>query len=140
MTRPDLRPPRPTVTPTAAPFWAALRQHRVELQRCLGCGSWVHYPRVRCPHCGGERLGFEAVADTGTVYTMTIARQPTAPHFAAEVPQVIAVVELDCGVRLSTTLVTAEPEQVRLGDRVEAVYDDGADGITLLRFRPVAPR
>jgi uncharacterized OB-fold protein len=66
-----------------------------------------------------------------------VARQATAPPFEDDVPQLLAIVELDVGVRVSTTLVDAEPESVEIGDRVEPVFDHLDDGTTLLRFRPV---
>jgi uncharacterized OB-fold protein len=52
------------------------------------------------------------------------------------VPQIITVVELPEGVRISTTLVDIDPDDVRIGLRVEPVFDHGADGVTLLRYRP----
>lgn len=132
-----LVPPRPRVTPVSRPFWEALRDHRLVIQQCVACGRWVHYPRVRCPGCGAADLEFREVEAAATVHTFTIARQPTARYFRAEVPQVIAIVELANGVRLTTTLVTDDPDGVAVGTAVVPVFDDGDDGITLLRYRPV---
>ena len=89
--------PRPVPTPTSQPFWDALREERISMQRCEACNGWVHYPRTRCSHCLSDRLAWHEVADTGTVYTFSVARQPTTPQFLDETPQVIAVVELDDG-------------------------------------------
>ncbi len=72
----------------------------------------------------------------GSVYTFAVAEQPTAPPFADEVPQLLAVVELTEGVRLSTTLVDVAPAAITIGMVVEPVFDHGDDGLTLLRFRP----
>ena len=127
--------PLPVPTPVSAPFWAALNEDRIELQRCGACDAWIHYPRTRCPNCGSDRLGWHAVAGTGAIYTFTVARQATAPPFADEVPQLLAVIELDEGVRLSTTLVGAAPEDVAVGATVTPVFDHVADGVSLLRYR-----
>jgi hypothetical protein len=81
------------------------------------------------------------------VYTFTVAEQPTAPPFADEVPQLLAIVELTEGVRVSTTLVGVEPAAIAIGMSVVPVFDHGTGddshgddshggGITLLRFRP----
>lgn len=133
----DLSPPRPAITPLAQPFWDALREHRIVIQRCDDCARWVHYPRIRCPYCGSGALTFAPVEPRAMLHSFTVARQATAPQFAAEVPQKIAIVELDCGVRLTTTLVTDDPDSIRPGAALDAVFDDGDDGITLLRFRPI---
>jgi uncharacterized OB-fold protein len=128
--------PRPLPTPTSQPFWDGLAHGVVRVQQCDACGAWVHYPRHRCPVCLSDRLTWRVVAPHGTVYTFTVARRPTASVFADEVPQVIAVVELDVGAHMTTTLVDVDPADVRVGMPVAGVFDAGSDGVTLLRFRP----
>jgi uncharacterized protein len=128
--------PRPLPTPVSQPFWDALRDERVDLQHCDVCGRWVYYPRSRCPGCLSDRLTWTTVDARGTVYTFTVAEQATAPPFADEVPQLLALVELTEGVRVSTTLVDVEADAIRVGLPVAPVFDHGDDGITLLRFRP----
>jgi uncharacterized OB-fold protein len=128
--------PRPQPTPVSQPFWDALRDERVELQRCDDCGRWVYYPRSRCPGCLSANLTWTEVDGRGSVYTFSVAEQATAPPFADEVPQLLALVELTEGVRVSTTLVGVEPKMIRVGMPVEPVFDHGDDGITLLRYRP----
>jgi uncharacterized OB-fold protein len=128
--------PRPLPTATSRPFWDALREERVDLQRCDDCAAWVYYPRSRCPRCLSARLRWQTIDGEGTVFTFSVALQPTAPPFADELPQLLAMVELTEGVRLSTTLVGIAPEAIAIGMRVLPVFDHGDDGITLLRFRP----
>jgi uncharacterized protein len=132
----DVEKPRPRPTPVTAPYWDALRSERIVLQRCGDCDGWVHYPRSRCSHCLSDALSWHEVSGRASVYTFSVARQPTARPFADEVPQIIAVVELEEGPRLTTTLVGTEPGDVQVGQRVEPVFDHGDDGVTLLRYRP----
>jgi uncharacterized OB-fold protein len=131
----ELEKPLPVPTPTSAPFWEGLRAGEVRIQRCEACAAWVFYPRVRCPRCLSDRLAWHTVSGRGRLVTFTIARQPTAPHFADEVPQKLAVVELEEGVRLTTTLV-AEESAIRIGMAVVPVFDPVSDEVTLLRYRP----
>jgi uncharacterized protein len=129
--------PMPVPTPTSQPFWDALRQHRIEIQQCTACSKFVFYPRSNCPFCLSPDLAWKQVSGNGTVYTFTIARRPTAPPFADEVPQKIIVVELEEGVRLTSTLIHIEPEAVKIGMRVKPVFDEIPDkDITLLRYEP----
>ena len=132
----DFNKPLPTPTPTSAPFWDALKEGVVKLQKCDDCGAWVFYPRSRCSNCLSDALEWHEVSGTGTLYTFTIARQPTSPHFASEVPQRLAVVELDEGVRLTTTLVNVADADIRIGMRLRPYFDPVADEITLLRYQP----
>jgi len=72
----------------------------------------------------------------GTVLTFSVARKPTAPPFADLVPQIIAIVELDIGVMVTSTLTDIDPDSVFVGLEVRAVFDHIDDTTTLLRFRP----
>ncbi|MBI2761684.1 MAG: Zn-ribbon domain-containing OB-fold protein [Chloroflexi bacterium] len=129
--------PMPVPTPTSQPYWDGLRAHELRMQRCRACRKIVFYPRSNCSFCLSSDLAWEKVSGDGTVYTFTIARRATAPQFEDEVPQKIAVVELDVGPRITTTLVNVAPEAVKIGMRVKPVFDDvsGAD-VTLLRYAP----
>jgi hypothetical protein len=130
--------PLPDTGGEAAPFWQALRAGRVELPRCQGCKRLVFYPRSFCPSCHGADVVWERIDARGHVYTFTVVHKPTIPYFAAEAPYVYAIVELDAGVRLPTRLVGVEPNRVRIGERVEPVFEKLTDEVTLLHFRPAA--
>lgn len=132
----DFTKPLPAPTPTSAPFWDALKDGIVKLQKCEDCETWIFYPRNRCSNCLSDKLQWHEVPGTGCVYTFTIARQPTSPHFASEVPQRLAVVELDEGVRLTTTLVNVADSDIHVGMRVRPFFDPVSDDITLLRYQP----
>lgn len=122
-----LTPPLPTPTPTSRPFWDGLREGRVRLQQCGACGGWVFYPRVRCSHCLADALEWHDVSGLGSLYTWTVCERPTAPPFAAWGTYVLAVVELDEGVRMTTLLVDAPPESLRAGMRMRPVLPAPAD-------------
>ncbi|MPY94967.1 MAG: hypothetical protein GEV08_18485 [Acidimicrobiia bacterium] len=128
--------PRPVPIEVTEPFWSGLRDEEVRLQRCDDCGAWVFYPRHRCPSCLSAALRWHTVSGRASVYTFTIARQATHPAFADEVPQVLAVVELEEGPRLTTTLVDVDPDEVCVGLAVLPVFDRDEDGTVLLRYRP----
>lgn len=127
--------PRPAPIPTTKPFWDGLNDAKIMLQHCADCGAWVYYPRRRCPSCLSDRLPWEQVSGKGTLYSFTVARQATHPAFVGDVPQLLAVVELEEGVRLTTTLVDTDEADLVIGRPVEPFFDTGADGVTLLRYR-----
>ena len=129
--------PRPVPIDVTRPFWDGLAADLIRLQRCRECTSWIFYPRPRCSTCLSDALDWHTVSGRGTVYTYTVARQATHPAFADEVPQLLAIVELDEGVRMTTTLVDVAPDDLCVGLPVAPVFDHGDDGVTLLRFRPV---
>ena len=132
----DLVKPIPRPSTTTRPFWDGLNERKVQIQRCDGCDSWVFYPRTRCPSCLSDLLTWREVSGQGVLYTYTLARQPTAPHFADETPQQLAVVELDEGVRMTSTLVNVEPSDIVIGMRLQPYFDQVTDAVTLLRYQP----
>ena len=128
---------KPLPRPTAAsqPFWDGLRRHQVRLQQCEDCGQWIFYPRLHCPQCASRRLAWREVSGEGTLYTFTVA---TLPEFSDELPQRLAVVALDEGPHINTTLVGVEPDELRVGLRLRPVFDDRPVSFTLLRYTPAA--
>jgi uncharacterized OB-fold protein len=126
----------PAPTPTSAPFWDGLRAGVLRLQRCTTCAIWVYYPRSHCPGCLDRDLAWEEVSTDGVVHSVTVARQ-SPPGFPADQPQALAIVELDAGPRLPTWLVADDPAEVRIGDRVRAIFEHVDADHTLLRFTTV---
>lgn len=128
--------PLPQPTPISAPFWDGLKAHTVRLQKCQH-GHWLFFPRTHCPICGARQLSWHTVSGEGTLYSFTVARVPTLPEFSDEMPQLLAVVELDQGVHLNTTLVGVDAAELRVGERLRPVFDERPGSTTLLRYTPI---
>ncbi len=128
--------PLPQPTTISAPFWDGLKAHEVRIQQC-DQGHWLFFPRTHCPTCGSRQLDWKTVSGEGELYTYTVARVPTLPEFSDEMPQLLAVVKLDEGVHINTTVVGAKPEDLKVGQRVRPVFDERPGSATLLRFTSV---
>ena len=127
--------PMPIQTAISAPFWDGLKAGKILLQHCSACAKWTFYPRRHCSHCLSDQVEFREVTGAGTLYTYTVARIPTLPEFAGPDPQLLAVVELDEGVRVNTTLVGLQESDIEIGMRVKPVRARvSEDGTVLLRF------
>jgi len=123
----------PEITPLHEPFWAALKEHRVVLQRCSACGQFRFVPCEICP-CGSAASSWEPIAGTGEVYTYTVVHRAPTPAYQADAPYVIAHVTMDEGPRMISTIVDCEPGAVQIGMPVEIVFDDVTEDLTLYRF------
>ncbi len=137
----ELDKPIPHATPVTRPFWDGLAEGQVRIQRCDDCHGWVFYPRSHCSHCLSDRLSWQTVSGAATLYSFTITRQATAPFFVDEVPQRLAVVELDEGVRMTSTLVDVADADIHIGMRLRPVFaavtpEGAAQPVYLLRFAP----
>lgn len=137
MTTEEYRKPLPQPGETSRPFWAGTQAHELRLQRCRDCGKHIFYPRPICPFCLSEHLEWVTASGKGKVYSYTVVRRALHPAFKDDVPYVLAIVELDEGPRLTTNIVGARPEDVRVDMPVRATYDDVTPDVTLLKFEPL---
>lgn len=124
----------PTISPDTEFFWNGLRDHKLLIQRCQGCGALRNPPRPMCPHC--RSLNWEAIESSGhgTVYSYAMPHEPKFPFF--EYPYIVVLVELDEGVRLVSNLCEMDPADVSVGMRVEAFFQDFDNDLVLHQFRP----
>lgn len=126
-------PPRPAPIPdeTTRPFWDAARAGRLAIQRCRDCRRWAHPPTPFCHHCGSTAQEAEPVSGRGRVLSTTATWSGARhPHFAARVPYLVGLVELDeqPGLLLYTNLPGSDPQAPpEAGTAVEATIGD--DGI-----------
>lgn len=131
-----MHPYRPDPTPAARPFWEGLRERRILLQYSPSSGEYVFYPRVLAPGTLADDLEWREASGAATLYSFTIARRPTAPPWRDRAPQVIAIVELAEGPRLTSELVNAQPAEVKVGMPLRPVFSTDETGQTLLLFEP----
>ncbi|MBI2305206.1 MAG: Zn-ribbon domain-containing OB-fold protein [Chloroflexi bacterium] len=136
----EYRKPIPIPSPETAPFWEASKKRELLIQRCQECGRFYFYPRPLCPHCLSPHVEWVRASGRGTLYTYNINYRATYPGFAADVPYVMAIVELEEGVRLMTNLVDVkpDPDQIKIGMAVEVVFEDVTPDISLPKFRPAS--
>jgi uncharacterized OB-fold protein len=135
MTTPRQRPSPDLSEPDTGAFWQAAQEHRLTYQICASCGRVVFYPRAHCPHCGAQELRVHDSAGRGTLYSYTVIRQTPDPAFRADVPYIVALVDLTEGFRLLTHLRSG-PEEVTVGQQVSLEWLT-RDGVELPVFAPV---
>lgn len=128
--------PLPAVDEESRGFWEACVRHELRLQRCASCRAFRHPPRAVCPACLSSGVEWVRATGRGAVYSFTVTHQNHAPGFRERLPYVLAVVELDEGVRLMTNVVGCDPAAVRIGLAVEVEWDDVGPDASLPVFRP----
>ena len=136
----DLAKPLPQFTPGSEPYWDALNNHELRLQRCDVCGTFRFYPSPMChaPDCMSLDYDWAEVSGRGEVYTHTVVHRPVSEAWVDDTPYVIAMIKLDEGPVMMSNVVECEPGDVRIGLPVEVVFEDLADGVTLPYFRPAS--
>ncbi len=129
--------PLPMTLPETEGFREAARRHELAIQQCTDCGQRMFFPRFLCHACGSESLAWRPASGRGHIYSFTIVRQAAHPSFAAEVPYVYALIELEEGVRMIANVIHTDPESVYIGQPVKAVFLDLTPEISLPQFEPL---
>lgn len=119
------------------PFWDALRSHRLDLQTCADCRTVRHYPRPVCPVCHSMAVTWTTASGRGTVHSWTVSYQAFHPAFEDCLPLVLAIVDLDEGVRMNCRLDGVAPDEIEIGLPVEVDFEDVSEELTLPFFMPL---
>ena len=128
--------PLPTVSGETKPFWDACRRGQLLIQKCDRCGEFQFYPRGICANCWSEDIRWVTASGKGTVWTFTVTYQNRTPGFAEDVPYVLALVELEEGVRMFTNIIECQPRDVSIGMPVEVTFVQANNQISVPYFRP----
>lgn len=128
--------PLPTVAGETKAFWDSCRRGQLVIQYCDGCDEYQWYPRGICADCWGESVRWVQSSGRGTVWTYTVTYQNRTPGFAEMVPYVLALVELEEGVRMFTNIIDCNPRDVHIGMAVEVTFQTATPQLTIPYFKP----
>lgn len=131
----DYTKPLPTLTEGNRPFWEGARRHELRMQQCLDCNH-IRYPISHvCPKCLSEKAEWKRLSGRGEVFSYIVFHQVYHAGFAKEVPYNVAMIQLDEGPRMISNVVGTPNDQVKVGDKVEAVFDHVTEEVAIPRFR-----
>ena len=112
---------RPAVSRDTAFFWEGVKAHELRIQRRPD-GSLQHPPVPAVWQNMEDPIDYVAASGTGTVYSFVVHHAPKVP--GRTLPFVIALVELEEGVRMLGELRGVDPAAVKIGMPVRATYID----------------
>lgn len=133
----DLIKPMPIPTRWSQPFWDAARQHRLVLRKCSACGYIDHPPYLYCTNCHADEHEWIEASGKAVLATYAINIFGVPFPFWADLPYVVALVDLPEGPRMISNIVDCEHDQLVNGMELEVVFDDVTDEITMPKWRPV---
>ena len=125
----------PTVTPDTQFFWDGLRGGRLLIQRCAQCGRLRHPPRPMCPSCNSLDKDAIEASGRGRVYSFVMPQHPPDPFIVGR--YIVALVELEEGVRIVSNLRDVDLGDVTIGMAVEVAFETFDADVVLHPLRPV---
>lgn len=119
---------RPVISRDTAFFWEGLRAGELRIQRW---GEVLRHPPGPVDPGGDLNAtpDYVVACGRGTVYSYVVHHHPKVP--GKKLPFVVALVELEEGVRVLGELVDADPDEVRVGLPVRGVFLRVDDELTL---------
>lgn len=132
----EYKKPLPYIHDETKEYWDGARRHELQIRRCRACGEYYFYPREFCPSCFSFDVEWTKASGRATLYSFTVCLRP-APGFEEDAPYAIALVELEEGVRMMSTIAECPLEDLLVGMPLEVVFDDVTPEVTLPKFRPL---
>ncbi|NIH88118.1 bifunctional MaoC family dehydratase N-terminal/OB-fold nucleic acid binding domain-containing protein [Amycolatopsis granulosa] len=123
---------RPVISRDTEFFWAGTKAGELRIQRW---GETLRHPPGPMPPDGDldAQPGWVVASGRGTVHSYVVHHRPAVP--GREPPFVIALVELEEGVRMLGELVGADPAEVCIGLPVTVTFVTVDDDLTLPAWR-----
>jgi uncharacterized OB-fold protein len=128
----------PPIGPESEVYWQGCSEGRLLLQKCAPCGHVQFYPRLLCTACGGEQLDWHEASGKGIVKSFTIIRRAVSAAYEADVPYVVALIELAEGPTMMSNVVGCEVETVAIGMPVGVAFEAYSEAVTVPVFKPEA--
>ncbi|HUY86771.1 MAG TPA: Zn-ribbon domain-containing OB-fold protein [Acidimicrobiales bacterium] len=131
---------RYTAGAAASRFLKGLLEKRILGQRCPSCGKVYVPPRGSCASCGVATKEEVELPPTGIVTTFCVVNVPFYGQ-KIKIPYVTGTILLDgADIGLMHLLQEVEADEVRMGMRVEAVWQDDGEMVpgmeSIKYFRP----
>jgi uncharacterized OB-fold protein len=129
--------PLPAPDPESQPFWDGCARHELLLPRCTDCGSYRFPPTTFCPECRSAETEWKESGGLGKVFSWIVVRHPVPRDvYADDVPYVVAIVELEEGVRMVANIKCDNVDAVAADMPVQIGFADVKEGMSLPFFRP----
>lgn len=118
---------------SSTPFWDGVKEGKLLLQKCAGCGSFLNPPRPMCPECQSTEQEWVRATGKGHIYSWVTYKE--SPHPAFRAPYAVVLVELVEGVRIISNMADMNPDELAVGMPVEVTFDKVAEDLTLPKFK-----
>lgn len=136
MSSKQLPTPVPFVSPETEPYWSGAKAGKLVLPHCKACSQAIWYPKAFCGECGSLDVEWREGSDLGTLYSITQVHRGEGPYRETG-SFILALVDLDEGVRVLSNIVDADAADLAIGQRLRAVFHDAGDAAALVRFTPL---
>jgi len=133
----DMVKPLPKPSKWSQPFWDNTKKHKLTLKKCKDCGHIDHPPYLYCTNCSSDNSEWVEASGKGKLVAYAVNTYMVPFPFWDDMPYVVAMIELEEGVRMISNIIEYNHNELKNGMALEVVFDDVSDEFTLPKWKPV---
>jgi len=130
--RPQTGPVPHASSHLSVPFWQGCQSGELRYQRCGDCDLANFPPTEHCRQCLSPEVSWQRSGGAGEIYSWTVVHRPVTAEFAP--PYAPAIVTLDEGYQMLTNIVGVQPDELKVGMRVQVQFHAVGPDVTLPYF------
>lgn len=127
--------PVPNITDVNRLYFEGCAQGELRVRACPRCQARFRFAYSWCPACWSQELSFVKASGRGKVTNFCVVHQAPYPAFEDVVPYVLALIELEEGVRMMSNVIGCPPEDVSIGLPVKVTFEQRGS-VSLPMFVP----
>lgn len=119
------------------PFWDAVQQRKLLVQRCTACSTLQYPPKAACQECNATTLEWHETDGKGHVLEFVVLQDTHLPFRGPDQPINLAIVTLDEDPRINffSNMPGEAPFEVHVGVPVEVMFEELTDGSLIHEWR-----
>ena len=121
------------------PFWDAINEKKLLVQRCTSCSTLQYPPRPACQDCGSTNLEWKETNGRGHILEFVVLQDTHLPYRQNDQPINLAIVTLDEDPRINffSNLPGIAPFEVPVGAAVEVMFEEVGPGQLIHEWKVV---
>lgn len=119
------------------PFWDAVNDEKLVVQKCTKCATLHYPPRQVCDDCGNTSFTWHQTNGRGHIIEFVVIQDSHLPMREYDQPFNLALISLDEDPRINfySNLPGVEPFKVPVGSPVEVMFEEVAPGQLIHEWR-----
>lgn len=120
------------------PYFEATKENKLIIQYCSDCKTHQFYPRIFCMNCFSDQINWVEASGKGKVYSYSVVHKTSIKEMKDKVPYIIALIDLEEGVRLMSHLVDTDEKEISVGMDVSVIFREQIEEYKLPQFVPAS--
>jgi len=132
--------PLPDISdPEFVAYFQGCRLGELRVHQCSDCLTKRWPPRPTCSQCGSAQYSWIPIGGRGQIYSFIVVHRAEGAAFADRLPYTVVVVEHsdEPSIRFLGNMVECDPAELAIGQPVEAVFQEFAEGVVMPNWRLV---